>query len=141
MINYEETSVGDVLRIVGAGAPGYAENGDLVRVVSVHKNSVSVEDRDGEKTEFLYNCGAARLEATEWKEYAIRVGPVTVDAATINFVAATFSIERTGGALALLKGTNSLANIEFRMLVFKPAPLHPLSAAITPSRTTMMLMA
>ena len=45
-------------------------------------------------------------------EYVIVVGPVTVDAATVNFVAATFSIERAGGALALLKGTNSLANIE-----------------------------
>lgn len=45
-------------------------------------------------------------------EYAVVVSSVTVDAATINFVAATFSIERSGGALALLKGTNSLANIE-----------------------------
>lgn len=45
-------------------------------------------------------------------EYAVIVASVTVDAATVNFVAATFSIERTGGALALLKGTNSLANIE-----------------------------
>ena len=45
-------------------------------------------------------------------EYVIIVGPVTVDGATINFVAASFSIERTGGVLALLKGTNSLANIE-----------------------------
>lgn len=45
-------------------------------------------------------------------EYTVVVASVTVDAATVNFVAAQFSIERTGGALALLKGTNSLANIE-----------------------------
>lgn len=45
-------------------------------------------------------------------EYTIVVASVTVDAATVNFVAGSFSIERTGGALALLKGTNSLADIE-----------------------------
>lgn len=45
-------------------------------------------------------------------EYTVVVASVTVDGATVNFVAATFSIERTGGALALLKGTNSLSDIE-----------------------------
>jgi hypothetical protein len=45
-------------------------------------------------------------------EYTVVVASITVDAATVNFVAANFSIERTGGALALLKGTNSLADIE-----------------------------
>jgi len=68
MINYEDTNVGDILQIVGSGAPGYAEIGDLVRVTSVHKNSVRVENRDGEPCEFLYNCGAARLDATEWRD-------------------------------------------------------------------------
>jgi len=66
MIDYSKTNIGDVLKIVGAGAPGYAELGDLVRVTEVHVNSVKVEDRDGETVEFLYNCGAARLEPTEW---------------------------------------------------------------------------
>jgi len=45
-------------------------------------------------------------------EYSIVIASVTVDAATVNFVAGAFSIERAGGAIALLKGTNSLANIE-----------------------------
>ncbi|MEW6423168.1 MAG: hypothetical protein AB1523_00230 [Bacillota bacterium] len=67
MIDYAETQVGDILRIVGAGAPGYAKNGDLVRVLEVHKNSVIVENRDGLTCEFIFNCGAARLEPTEWK--------------------------------------------------------------------------
>ena len=31
-------------------------------------------------------------------EYTVVVSSVTVDAATVNFIAATFSIERTGGA-------------------------------------------
>lgn len=68
MIDYAETKKGDILRVVGAGAPGYAENGDLVRVTEVHHNSVKVEDRDGKPCEFVFNCGAARLEPTEWKE-------------------------------------------------------------------------
>jgi hypothetical protein len=67
MIEYSKTQVGDILRIVGAGAPGYAANGDLVRVTKVHANAVSVEDRDGAPCEFLFNCGAARLEPTDWR--------------------------------------------------------------------------
>jgi hypothetical protein len=67
MINYSETKVGDILRVVGVGAPGFAANGDLLRVTEVHLNSVKVEDRDGKPSEFIFNCGAARLERTEWK--------------------------------------------------------------------------
>lgn len=67
-IDYEKTNRGDILRIVGAGAPGYASLGDLVRVTEVHTNSVKVEDRNGEPCEFVFNCGAARLEPTEWRE-------------------------------------------------------------------------
>jgi len=66
MIHYSETKIGDILKIVGAGAPGYAALGELVRVVEVHSQSVFVENRDGERIEFLFNCGAARLEPTEW---------------------------------------------------------------------------
>ncbi len=68
MIEYGKVSRGDVLRIVGAGAPGYAELGDLVRITEVSANSVFVENRDGAPVEFIFNCGAARLESTEWKE-------------------------------------------------------------------------
>ena len=67
VINYAETKRGDILLITGAGAPGYAELGDLVRVTSVHKEGVIVENRDGKPAEFVFNCGAARLEATEWR--------------------------------------------------------------------------
>lgn len=67
MIDYEKVEKGDILEITGAGAPGFARLGDLVRVVEVHKNSVDVEDRDGKPCEFLFNCGAARLNETEWK--------------------------------------------------------------------------
>ncbi len=68
MIDYSQVQRGDILRIVEAGAPGYAKNGDLVRITHVHNNSVKVEDRDGSICEFIFNCGAARLEPTEWKQ-------------------------------------------------------------------------
>lgn len=45
-------------------------------------------------------------------EYAVRIEGTTVDAGTINAWVGAFSIERAGGAIALLKGTNSLADIE-----------------------------
>ena len=67
MIDYNDVNNGDVLKITGVGAPGYAKLGDLVRVTEVHRNSVMVENRDGDSCEFVYNCGAARLEPTEWK--------------------------------------------------------------------------
>lgn len=68
MIDYKKVEIGDILRITGSGAPGYAALGELVRVTRVHLNSVFVEDRDGKTAEFVYNCGAARLEPTEWKK-------------------------------------------------------------------------
>jgi hypothetical protein len=67
MIDFSETKVGDILKVVGSGAPGYAELGDLVRVTEVHADSVFVKNRDRKPMEFVFNCGAARLEPTEWK--------------------------------------------------------------------------
>lgn len=68
MVKYSELRKGDILRIVGAGAPGYASLGDLVRVTEVVANGVTVEDKCGDPCEFVYNCGAARLESTEWRD-------------------------------------------------------------------------
>jgi hypothetical protein len=68
MIDFGKVKRGDILKVVDVGAPGYAELGDLVRVTKVHPNSVWVEDRDGKPCEFVFNCGAARLEPTEWRE-------------------------------------------------------------------------
>ena len=68
MIKHDGVARGDVLRLVGEGAPGYAELGDLVRVLRVDTNAVTVEDKNGKQVEFVFNCGAARLEPTEWKQ-------------------------------------------------------------------------
>ena len=66
MIDYAKVQRGDILKVAGAGAPGFAKIGDLVRVLSTTRNGVEVEDKSGEKCEFVFNCGAARLEETEW---------------------------------------------------------------------------
>ena len=55
---------------------------------------------------------SAHADYTAGAEYMVRIEGTTVDAATINAWIGSFSIERSGGAIALLKGTNSLANIE-----------------------------
>jgi hypothetical protein len=68
MIDFTKTERGDIVKVVGTGAPGYANLGDLLRVVKVSSNSVTVEDKDGMTAEFVFNCGAARLEETEWKK-------------------------------------------------------------------------
>lgn len=67
MIDFTKTTKGDILRLIGEGAPGYAELGDLLRVTDVLHHSVMVEDKKGMQTEFISNCGAARLEPTMWK--------------------------------------------------------------------------
>jgi len=76
MINYSETKEGDILKIVGVGAPGFAELGDLVRVVKVWGEGVRVEDKDNNRCDFVFNCGAARLEPTEWKKDFTKAGNI-----------------------------------------------------------------
>jgi len=45
-------------------------------------------------------------------EYFVIINSVTIDTSAVNLYPCSFSIERSGGAISLLKGTNSLANIE-----------------------------
>jgi hypothetical protein len=61
MIDYSKVNVGDTLRIVGAGAPGFAKIGDEVEVTAVSANRVDVKRADGEAAYFALTCGAARL--------------------------------------------------------------------------------
>lgn len=68
MIAYAQTETGDILEIVGQGAPGFAKIGELVRVLGTTLHGVEVENKSGETCEFLFNCGAARLKETEWKK-------------------------------------------------------------------------
>lgn len=68
MIDYAKVNRGDILEIINPGAPGYAELGDLVRVTKTSSDGVFVEDRNKKSCEFVFNCGAARLKETEWKD-------------------------------------------------------------------------
>ncbi|MCK9327702.1 MAG: hypothetical protein M0P69_19565 [Bacteroidales bacterium] len=69
MINYSEIQIGNILQITGEGAPGYAANGDLVKVIEKKYDSVRVENKHGETAVFKYSCGAARLEQTGLNDF------------------------------------------------------------------------
>lgn len=63
MIDYKEIKEGDMLKIVGAGAPGFAKLGDIVTVTSCNgKDRCYVRNDSGEIVYFALTCGAARLE-------------------------------------------------------------------------------
>lgn len=64
---------------------------DFDGITGVHGFSIDTSDNSDAG---FYSAGA---------EYMVVVSSITVDAATVNFVAATFSIERTNGAIAQLK--------------------------------------
>lgn len=63
MIDYSKVQPGDRLRIVGAGAPGFARHGDIVTVTACNgTNRCDVVNEAGEQAYFALTCGAARLE-------------------------------------------------------------------------------
>lgn len=63
MIDYSKVKVGDRLRIVGQGAPGFAKLGDIVTVTYTDgRRRVDVQRDDGTPAYFALTCGAARLE-------------------------------------------------------------------------------
>lgn len=72
MIDYKALKVGDKLRIVGVGAPGFAKLGDVVTVESCNgRDRVDVRhDGDGGRAFFALTCGAARLEPVEPNSFA-----------------------------------------------------------------------
>lgn len=54
---------------------------------------------------------SAHADYSTGSEYAVRIEGTTVDAGTINAWVGSFSIERAGGALALIKAGNLSANV------------------------------
>jgi len=68
MIDYEKVFPGDILRVVEPVISNFAKVGDLVRVIQVRYYGVSVENDTGNSRKFVFNCGAARFEPTEWKD-------------------------------------------------------------------------
>jgi hypothetical protein len=65
MIDYSTIKTGDKVKIVGMGAPGYANNGDIVEVIETGLDFVRVKDESGNTASFHENCGAARLELVQ----------------------------------------------------------------------------
>jgi hypothetical protein len=68
VIEYAKVQRGDILRMVKPvdGLRGFGQ-GDLVRVTEHTVAGVMTENKHGEPCEFVFNCGAAHLEPTEWK--------------------------------------------------------------------------
>ena len=62
MIDFNTIKIGDKVKVVGAGAPGFAKIGDELVIVSVEKNRVYAKREDGETAYFALTCGANRLE-------------------------------------------------------------------------------
>jgi hypothetical protein len=65
MINFSTMKVGDKVRVVGAGAPGFAKVGEVLTVIKLGHHRVDVARYDGEEAYFALTCGASRLEVVE----------------------------------------------------------------------------
>lgn len=65
MIDYATVKVGDKVKVVGAGAPGYARMDEVLTITAVAGNRVDTVRESGEKAYFALTCGAARLELAE----------------------------------------------------------------------------
>lgn len=62
MIDYKTIKPGDTVKVVGAGAPGFAILGEELTIVSVGDMRVDAKRADGRTAYFALTCGAARLE-------------------------------------------------------------------------------
>lgn len=62
MIDFNTIRVGDKVKVVGAGAPGFAKMGEELEITRVHRDRVYAKRNDGEEAFFALACGAARLE-------------------------------------------------------------------------------
>ena len=65
MIDFETIAVGQKVRVVGMGAPGFAQIGDELEIASVEPNKVYARRADGKEAFFALTCGASRLEVIE----------------------------------------------------------------------------
>ena len=67
MIQFNEMSVGDKVKVVGMGAPGFASLGDTLEITKVLPDRVYAKTEDGREAFFALSCGASRLEKIEAK--------------------------------------------------------------------------
>jgi hypothetical protein len=67
MIDFKTIKVGDSVKVVGMGAPGFAELGETLEITLVGEkmDRVWAVRHDGEEAFFALTCGASRLELLE----------------------------------------------------------------------------
>jgi hypothetical protein len=65
MINFSTITVGDKVRVVGMGAPGFAQLGEILEITKVETNEVSAKRCDGKEADFALTCGASRLDLVQ----------------------------------------------------------------------------
>ena len=61
MIDFKTIQVGNLVTVVGAGAPGFAELGETLKITKVEHNKVWARKQNGDEAFFALTCGAARL--------------------------------------------------------------------------------
>jgi len=62
MIDFETIEVGNKVKVVGMGAPGFAKLDDELEITKVEDDRVYAKRDDGEEAFFTLTCGASRLE-------------------------------------------------------------------------------
>jgi len=62
MIDFNTIKKGDKVRVVGMGAPGFAELGAELEITKVQRDRVYAKRADGTEAFFALTCGASRLE-------------------------------------------------------------------------------
>ena len=63
MIDFNTVRVGEKVKVVGMGAPGFAELGDILEITKIEPDKVYAKREDGKEAFFALTCGASRLEA------------------------------------------------------------------------------
>ena len=64
MIDFDTIEVGDKVKVVGKGARGFAEMGEVLEVIGIYRR-VEIKREDGRTASFEEAAGAARLELVE----------------------------------------------------------------------------
>ncbi|MCG7931983.1 MAG: hypothetical protein N0E44_18275 [Candidatus Thiodiazotropha lotti] len=62
MIDFKNIQVGDPVKVVGMGAPGFAQLGEQLEITRVMPDRVYAKKQSGEEAFFALTCGASRLE-------------------------------------------------------------------------------
>lgn len=62
MIDYNTIKPGDKVKVIGMGAPGFANMGDTLEITRVGNQKVHAKRSDGQEAFFALTCGASRLE-------------------------------------------------------------------------------